>query len=60
MLVTVETDVRQAAIRCENVRGQQEVVVKPFEGLMSGIPGLSGVAVLGAGEVVNILDVETL
>jgi len=60
MLVTVETDVRQAAIRCENVRGQQEVVVKPFEGLMSGIPGLSGAAVLGAGEVVNILDVETL
>ncbi len=60
MLVTLEDDVRQAAIRCDRVRGQQEVVVKPFEGFMADIPGLSGAAILGEGDVVNILDVETL
>jgi two-component system chemotaxis sensor kinase CheA len=60
MLVTLEDDVREAAIRCDRVRGQQEVVVKPFEGFMADIPGLSGAAILGEGDVVNILDVETL
>jgi len=60
MLVTLEDDVRSAAIQCDRVRGQQEVVVKPFEGFMADIPGLSGAAILGEGDVVNILDVETL
>ncbi len=60
MLVTIEDDVRRAAIHCDQVRGQQEVVVKPFEGFMADIPGLSGAAILGEGAVVNILDVETL
>jgi two-component system chemotaxis sensor kinase CheA len=60
MLVTLEDDIRGAAIRCDRVRGQQEVVVKPYEGFMSEVPGLSGAAILGEGEVVNILDVETL
>jgi two-component system chemotaxis sensor kinase CheA len=60
MLVTVEDGVRPAAIRCDEVRGQQEVVVKPFEGLLKDIPGLSGAAVMGEGDVVNILDVESL
>ncbi|PSQ15854.1 chemotaxis protein CheA [Halobacteriales archaeon QS_8_69_26] len=60
MLVTVEDDVRSCAIHCDNVRGQQEVVVKPFEGLLANIPGLGGATILGEGAVVNILDVETL
>jgi len=60
MVVTIEDEVRPVAIQCDEVRGQQEVVVKPFEGLLSGIPGLSGAAVLGEGDVINILDVETL
>jgi two-component system chemotaxis sensor kinase CheA len=36
------------------------VVVKPLEGVLSGIPGLSGTAVLGDGNIVPILDVVTL
>jgi two-component system chemotaxis sensor kinase CheA len=39
---------------------QEEVVVKPLEGVLSGIPGLSGTAVLGDGDVVAVLDVVTL
>ncbi|PSP78126.1 chemotaxis protein CheA [Halobacteriales archaeon QS_1_68_20] len=60
MLVRVNDEVRQVALHCDRVLRQEEVVVKPFEGLLSGIPGLSGAAVLGEGDVVTILDVETL
>ena len=60
MVIRLRDDVRSVALHCDEVRGQQEVVVKPFEGVMSGIPGLSGATVRGRGEVVNILDVTTL
>ncbi len=60
MLVKIREAERKVAIHCDEVRGQEEVVVKPFEGILSGIPGLSGAAVLGEGEVVTILDVGTL
>jgi two-component system chemotaxis sensor kinase CheA len=60
MLIRMNDDVRQVALHCDRVMRQEEVVVKPYEGLLSGIPGLSGAAVLGEGDVVNILDVESL
>ncbi|GAB3682412.1 hypothetical protein GCM10028857_08220 [Salinarchaeum chitinilyticum] len=60
MLVHLRDDVREAAIHCDRVREQQEVVVKPFEGVLGDVPGLSGASVLGDGDVVTILDVETL
>ena len=60
MLVRINEDERQVAIHCDAVSRQEEVVVKPFEGILSGIPGISGAAVLGEGDVVTILDVETL
>ncbi|WP_435335754.1 ATP-binding protein [Haloarchaeobius sp. TZWWS8] len=60
MVLRIRDEVRTIALHCDEVRGQQEVVVKPFEGVLGGIPGLSGATVLGEGEVVNILDVKTL
>ncbi len=60
VLVRIRDDVREVAFQCDQVHGQQEVVVKPFEGFMTGIPGLSGATVRGRGAVVNILDVTTL
>ena len=60
MLVKIRETERQVSIHCDAVRGQEEVVVKPFEGILGGIPGLSGAAVLGEGDVVPILDVATL
>lgn len=60
MLVRVKESERRVAIHCDAVSRQEEVVVKPFEGILSGIPGLSGGAVLGEGDVVTILDVESL
>lgn len=60
MLVRIREEKRPVALHVDEVLHQEEVVVKPLEGILSGIPGLSGTAVLGDGDVVTILDVETL
>ncbi|SDR38271.1 chemotaxis protein CheA [Natronobacterium texcoconense] len=60
MVIRIKDSVRQVCLRCSDVVGQEEVVIKPFEGVLSGTPGISGASVLGEGEVVMILDVETL
>ncbi|WP_435126297.1 ATP-binding protein [Halobaculum sp. D14] len=60
MLLRIREEKRPIALHCDDVLHQEEVVVKPLEGILSGIPGLSGTAVLGDGDVVTILDVETL
>jgi two-component system chemotaxis sensor kinase CheA len=60
MLVRIRGSERQIALRCDQVNSQEEVVVKPLEGILSGTPGLSGTAVLGDGNIVHILDVVTL
>ena len=60
MLVRVRESERQVALHCDSVNSQEEVVVKPLEGILSGTPGLSGTAVLGDGNIVHILDVVTL
>jgi len=60
MLVRIRESERQVALRCDSVNAQEEVVVKPLEGILSGTPGLSGTAVLGDGNIVHILDVVTL
>jgi two-component system chemotaxis sensor kinase CheA len=60
MLVRIRGSERQIAIQCDQVNAQEEVVVKPLEGILSGTAGLSGTAVLGDGNIVHILDVVTL
>ncbi|QSG10063.1 chemotaxis protein CheA [Halapricum desulfuricans] len=60
MLVRIRESERRVALHCDSVESQEEVVVKPLEGLLSGTPGLSGTAVLGDGNIVHILDVVTL
>ncbi|MBV0924290.1 chemotaxis protein CheA [Halomicroarcula limicola] len=60
MLVRIRESERQIALHCDSVNSQEEVVVKPLEGILSGTAGLSGTAVLGDGNIVHILDVVTL
>ena len=59
-LIRVRQSVRQVALRCDAVETQEEVVVKPLEGILSGTAGIGGTAVLGDGNVIPILDVATL
>ncbi|EMA66308.1 chemotaxis protein CheA [Halorubrum kocurii] len=60
MLVRIREETRQVALHCDAVLDQEEVVVKPLDGPLSGTPGLSGTAVLGDGDVVAVLDVVSL
>ncbi len=60
MVIRVTKSERPVALHCDDVDDQEEVVVKPLEGILSGTEGLSGTAVLGEGDVVPILDVMTV
>jgi two-component system chemotaxis sensor kinase CheA len=60
MLVRIRQSVRPVALRCDSFSDQEEVVVKPLEGPLSGIPGIGGTAILGDGNIVPILDVVSL
>lgn len=59
-IVRIDPTERTLAVRCDRVRSQQTVVVKPLEGVLSGLPGISGTAILGDGEIMYLLDIETV
>ncbi|WP_152041389.1 chemotaxis protein CheA [Salinigranum salinum] len=60
MVVRIRPQDRQVALRCDGVTRQEEVVVTPLQGPLSGSDGLSGTAVIGDGNVIPIIDVGTL
>ena len=60
MTVRIRPADRQVALRCDDVSRQEEVVVTPLQGPLKGTEGLSGTAVVGDGNVVPILDVNSL
>ncbi|SFR43820.1 chemotaxis protein CheA [Halogeometricum limi] len=60
MIVRIRPEDRQVALHCDHVTRQEEVVVTPLQGPLSGTQGLSGTAVIGDGNVIPILDVSTL
>jgi two-component system chemotaxis sensor kinase CheA len=60
MTVRIRPSDRQIALRCDDVSRQEEVVVTPLQGPLKGTEGLSGTAVVGDGNVVPILDVNSL
>jgi two-component system chemotaxis sensor kinase CheA len=48
------------ALACEEVIGEQEVVVKPLSPLLEGVPGYLGAAILSDGAIVLVLDPANL
>jgi two-component system chemotaxis sensor kinase CheA len=60
MVIRIRPQDRQVALWCDGVTRQEEVVVTPLQGPLSGAEGLSGTAVIGDGNVIPILDVGTL
>jgi two-component system chemotaxis sensor kinase CheA len=60
MVVRIRPADRQVALRCDGVTRQEEVVVTPLQGPLSGSEGLSGTAVIGDGNVIPILDIASL
>lgn len=60
LAAVVAVDGEQVALRIDRLGMRLDVMLKPPEGLLSSIPAVSGVAVLGDGRVLLILDVREL
>ena len=59
-LVVAARRASYGALRVDAVGEPMEVMLKPLEGLLSGMRGLAGSTLLGDGTVLLILDVEEL
>ncbi len=59
-LVVLQNSGRKCCIAVDTVDGQQEVVVKPLSRLAGSCRGISGITIPGDGEVVPVLDVNTI
>ncbi|MDH7497833.1 MAG: chemotaxis protein CheA, partial [Syntrophomonadaceae bacterium] len=59
-VVVVRKGERQLGLVCDNLLGQQEIVIKSLGRLLAGTSGIAGATILGDGQVALILDVATL
>jgi two-component system chemotaxis sensor kinase CheA len=59
-VVVVEVAERRAALVVDALIGQQEVVVKQFDGVRDGLTSFSGATILGDGAPALIIDVSSL
>jgi two-component system chemotaxis sensor kinase CheA len=55
-VLLVQQDDQPLGLCVDAVEGHEEVVIKPLPDVLRGIPGLSGVTILGEGRTVLILD----
>jgi two-component system chemotaxis sensor kinase CheA len=60
ILIVVQYQKRKCCIPVDAVEGKQEVVVKPLSRFIGTTRGITGVTILGDGEVVPVLDVNTI
>jgi two-component system chemotaxis sensor kinase CheA len=59
-VVVVDLGGQLCGLRVDRAAERMEVMLKPPEGLLSGMPGVAGTTVLGDGRVLIILDVREL
>lgn len=60
VLIVVQYQKRKCSVPVDVVEGKQEVVVKPISSFIGNIRGISGLTILGDGDVVPVLDVNTM
>ncbi len=60
IILVVQYQDRKCGVPLDLVEGQQEVVVKPLNRLIGSSRGVSGVTILGDGDVVPVVDVNTM
>ncbi len=59
-LVVLQNSGRRCCIIVDTVDGQQEVVVKPLSRIAGSCRGISGITIPGDGDVVPVLDVNSM
>ncbi|MDO9107350.1 MAG: chemotaxis protein CheW [Methylovulum sp.] len=60
LFVVIGNNQQCTAVSVDELIGQQQVLVRPLQGYLSGIRGVTGCALLGSGEVGMVLDVESV
>lgn len=60
IIVIVQYKRSKCCIPVDVVEGQHEIVVKPVSGIIGTCPGVGGITIPGDGDVVPILDVNTM
>jgi two-component system chemotaxis sensor kinase CheA len=59
-IVIVQLGVQQMAFVVDALLGQEEVVIKPLDKLLSGTPGMAGATITSDGGIALILDLPSL
>ena len=59
-IIVIERGGMEVGLLVDNLIGQQEIVIKTLGGLLKGVKGISGGAILGDGKVALIIDVSSL
>jgi len=59
-IVIARLDGDLGAVQVDRIGERMDVILKPLEGLLSGVPGLAGSTLLGDGSVLLVLDLYEL
>jgi two-component system chemotaxis sensor kinase CheA len=54
--IVVESPGRRLAVACDDLLGEEEVVIKSLGAVLAGVPGYLGAAILGDGRIALVLD----
>jgi len=54
--IVIESLGRRAAVACDQLLGEEEVVIKSLGAILAGMPGYLGAAILGDGRIALVLD----
>jgi two-component system chemotaxis sensor kinase CheA len=55
-IVIAQLDGQLGAVQVDRIGERMDIILKPLDGLLSGVPGLAGSALLGDGGVLLVLD----
>jgi two-component system chemotaxis sensor kinase CheA len=59
-VVVARVEGQFGAVRVDRLGERMEVMLKPLDGLLSGMPGIAGSTLLGDGSVLLVLDLGEL
>jgi two-component system, chemotaxis family, sensor kinase CheA len=54
--IILQSPARRLAVACDELRGEEEIVIKSLGPLLAGVPGYLGAAILGDGRIALVLD----
>jgi len=59
-IVVIQAEGKEVGLIVDKLHSQEEIVIKPLEGIVANTPGVAGATILGDGRVIPILDTTKL